>query len=58
MLEDRDWLGKRGAVIVLAHAAPLSRASIPTDWETLEDILGEACEFWQERHVPFWVFVA
>ena len=24
----------------------------------LEDILGEAAEFWRERHVPFWVFVA
>ena len=57
VLEDRDWLGKRGRVVVLAHAAPY-RKDHPTDARMLEEILGEACEFWQERHVAFWVFVA
>ena len=55
-LEDRDWLGKRGRVILLAHA-PAYRKDHPTDARMLEEILGEAAEFWQERHVPFWVFV-
>ena len=57
VLEDRDWLGKHGRVVVLAHAAAY-RKDHPTDWGMLEEILGEASEFWQERHVPFWVFVA
>jgi RNAse (barnase) inhibitor barstar len=57
VLEDRDWLGKRGRVVVLVHATAF-RKDHPTDCGTLEEILGEAAEFWQERHVPFWVFVA
>lgn len=57
VLEDRDWLGKGGRVVVLAHAGAF-RKDHPTEYATLEEILGEAAEFWQERHVPFWVFVA
>ncbi len=56
-LEDDDWLGKRGVVMVLRHAAPYRKAH-PADWETLSDILGEAAEYWQERHKPFWVFIS
>ena len=57
VLEDRDWLGKSGRVTGQAHSAAY-RKDHPTDWSTLEDILAEAAEFWQERQVPFWVFVA
>jgi hypothetical protein len=57
VLEDREWLGKRGRVIVLTGSAAY-RKEHPTDWATLEDILGEAAEFWKERHVAFWVFTA
>lgn len=57
VLEDRDWLGKKGRVVLLAHSGTY-RKDHPNDWGTLEDILSEACEFWQERQVPFWVFVA
>ena len=57
VLEDRDWLGKRGRVIAFTGAAGYRREH-PTDWSTLEDILGEAAEFWKERHVAFWVFTA
>jgi RNAse (barnase) inhibitor barstar len=57
VLEDRDWLGKRGIVIVHVHSAAYRREH-PTEWSTLEDILSEAADFWRERHVPFWVFVA
>lgn len=57
VLEDRDWLGARGRVVVLAHAAAY-RNDHPTDARMLEEILAEACEFWQERHVAFWVFVS
>jgi RNAse (barnase) inhibitor barstar len=57
VLEDRDWLGKRGAVIVLRHAAPY-RKDHPVEWKTLEELFAEACEYWRERQVPFWVFLA
>ena len=57
VLEDREWLGKAGRVVVLAHAADY-RKDHPTDYGTLEEILGEAPEFWQARHVPLWVYVA
>jgi RNAse (barnase) inhibitor barstar len=57
VLEDRDWLGKRGIVITLRHAQAYRREH-PTDWKTLEDLFAEACEYWRERHVPFWVFIA
>jgi RNAse (barnase) inhibitor barstar len=56
VLEDRDWLGKRGIAIVLAHAAAWKKVH-PHEWATLEDLLGEAAEFWKERNVAFWVFV-
>ena len=56
-LEDSDWIGDRGIVVVLRHAASYHKA-YPVDWETLEDTLSEATEYWQERHKPLWVFVA
>jgi RNAse (barnase) inhibitor barstar len=55
VLEDRDWLGKTGRVIVFAGSGGY-RKQHPTDWATLEDILSEASEFWKERHVGFWIF--
>ena len=57
VLEDRDWLGKHGRAVVLAHSEAW-RKDHPTEWQTLEEILAEAAEFWKERHVAFWVFVA
>ena len=56
VLEDRDWLGRKGRVILLAHAGAY-RKDHPTDAGMLEEILAEAAGFWHERHVPFWVFV-
>ena len=56
-LEDSDWLGGSGMAIVLRHAGTYGK-NYRTDWKTLEEILGEASEYWQERHKPFWVFVA
>jgi hypothetical protein len=56
-LEDDDIIGKHGAVVRLAHGAAYRKAHAH-DWKTLEEILDEAAEFWKERHVPFWVFVA
>ena len=55
-LEDDDWLGGHGIAIVVRHAKPYAK-TYHADWETLSDILGEAAEYWQERHKPFWVFV-
>ncbi len=57
VLEDRDWLGKRGIVIVLAHASAWKKVH-PHEWATLDDLLEEAAEFWKERNVAFWVFVS
>ncbi|MGH8799815.1 MAG: barstar family protein [Casimicrobiaceae bacterium] len=56
-VEDSDWLGGHGIAIVLRHAAAFRKVHA-ADWETLTDILGEAAEYWQERHKPFWVFVS
>jgi RNAse (barnase) inhibitor barstar len=56
-LEDDDVIGKHGAVLRLAHSAAY-RAGHAHDWQTFAEILDEAAEFWKERHVPFWVFVA
>jgi hypothetical protein len=56
-LEDGDWLGKSGVAIRIAHSAAYRKAH-PHDWETAEEILAEAAEFWRERHLPFWVLVA
>ena len=55
-LEDSELLGSHGIAIVLRHAATYRKAH-SADWETLSDILGEAAEYWQERHKAFWVFV-
>ncbi len=57
VLEDRDWLGKGGRVILFAGSNAY-RSVHPTDWTTLEDIFAEASEFWKERHVGFWIFTA
>jgi RNAse (barnase) inhibitor barstar len=57
VLEDRDWLGKRGCAIRLAHAAHYRRTH-PTDWRTLEEVLSEASAFWRDRHLAFWVLVS
>ena len=57
VLEDRDWLGRKGRAIVLSHAQAW-RKDHPNEWTTLEEILAEAAEFWKERNVAFWVFVA
>jgi hypothetical protein len=56
-VEDEQWLGRHGAVIALAHTAAYRKAH-GVDWTTLEDILGEASDYWRERHKPFWVFVS
>jgi len=56
-VEDSDWLGRAGCVIVLAHAGHY-RKTHGVDWTTFEDILAEAADYWRERHKPFWVFVA
>ena len=57
VLEDREWLGRHGIAVALVHSAGYKRDH-PTEWSTLDEILGEASEFWKERHAGFWVFVA
>jgi hypothetical protein len=55
-LEDDEWLGHAGAVIVLEHTAAYRKAHAQ-DWTTLEDIFAEAADYWRELRKPFWVFV-
>jgi hypothetical protein len=55
-LEDDDWLGHTGAVIVLQHAGAYRKAH-EKDWSTLEDIFAEAADYWRDLRKPFWVFV-
>jgi hypothetical protein len=57
VLEDRDWLGKTGRVILFAGSG-VYRKDHPTDYATLEDIFAEASEYWKELHVGFWGFTA
>jgi RNAse (barnase) inhibitor barstar len=56
-LEDDDWIGSHGAVVAISHSAAFRKAHA-ADWTTLEDILGEAADYWRERHKRFWVFVS
>jgi hypothetical protein len=55
-LEDDEWLGRRGAVVVLEHAGGYRKAHA-RDWSTLEDILAEAADYWRDLKRPLWVFV-
>lgn len=55
-LEDDDWLGHEGAVVVLQHAGPYRKAHAK-DWDALEDILAEAADYWRDLRKPFWAFV-
>jgi len=55
-LEDDDWFGNAGAVVLIQHANAYRKAHAQ-DWTTLEDILAEAADYWRELRKPFWVFV-
>lgn len=56
-LEDDGFLRKPGAVVRIAHTAHYRRTHA-ADWTTLEEILGEAAEYWKERHIAFWTVLA
>jgi hypothetical protein len=56
-VEDEQWLGRHGTVIALSHTGAYRKAH-GVDWTTLEDIFGEASDYWRDRHKPFWVFVS
>src|SRR5260370_37325681 len=43
-LEDSDWLGQHGILILLRHAGPYRKAH-PADWETLAGLLDEAAQY-------------
>lgn len=55
-LEDDDWLGRKGAVVVLEHSSAYRKAHA-ADWSMLQDIFAEATDYWRELRKPFWVFV-
>jgi RNAse (barnase) inhibitor barstar len=57
VLQDDQWLGDAGIVVVLRNSAAFKQAH-PADWEMLSEIFTEAVEFWKARHKPLWVFLA
>lgn len=56
-LRDLSWLKADGHALFLDQADTL-RAQAGTDFDTLMDVLDDASQFWAERQVPFWAFVA
>jgi hypothetical protein len=56
-IEDGDWIGGHGAVVVLRHSQAYRKAHV-ADWTTLTDILDEASDYWRDLHKPFWAFSA
>jgi len=56
-LRDLAWLPANGYALFFTDADAL-RAQAATDFDTLLDVLDQACGFWSESNVPFWAFVA
>ena len=53
-IEDDDWIGPRGSVIMLGHSRDYRQAHA-TDWAVLEGILIEAADYWRERQKLLWI---
>ena len=56
-LMDETWAKRAGYTIVVLDAAGASKR-FGDDWNTLTDILGEACIWWSEHDKPFHVVLA
>jgi RNAse (barnase) inhibitor barstar len=56
-LRDLGWLHGEGYVVLLDHSDELQGAA-EDDLDVALDIFDEAGEFWRERKVPFWTFMA
>jgi hypothetical protein len=56
-LRDLAWLHSDGYVVLLDHSDDLQGAA-EDDLDEALDIFDEAGEFWRERKVPFWTFMA
>jgi hypothetical protein len=56
-LRDLGWLHGEGYVVLLDHSDELQGAA-EDDLDVALDIFDEAGEFWRQRQVPFWTFMA
>lgn len=56
-LRDLAWMPAPGYALMFESASPL-RAERPQDFDVLVDVLHEACQWWAQARVPFWVFLA
>ena len=56
-LRDLGWLKADGHALFLDQADSL-RAGAGEAFDTLLEILDEASQFWADREVPFWAFIA
>ncbi|AWH18096.1 barnase inhibitor [Stenotrophomonas sp. ZAC14D2_NAIMI4_7] len=56
-LRDLQWLPAPGYALFLADVDTL-RAEAGKEFDTLLDVMDEACRDWVGRDVPFWVFLS
>ncbi|WNH47476.1 MULTISPECIES: barstar family protein [Stenotrophomonas] len=56
-LRDLSWLKANGYALFFSDADGL-RGDAEKDFDTLLDVLDEACQAWAEQNVPFWAFLA
>jgi RNAse (barnase) inhibitor barstar len=53
---DADW-GKAASYTIVVFDSAGAKNRFGEDWDTLTDILDEACEWWGERHKGFAVLL-
>ncbi|WP_102944665.1 barstar family protein [Stenotrophomonas sp. VV52] len=56
-LRDLSWIKANGYALFFSDADGL-RNDAEKDFDTLLDVLDEACQAWAEQNVPFWAFLA
>jgi len=56
-LRDLSWIKANGYALFFSDADGL-RGDAEKDFDTLLEVLDEACQAWAEQNVPFWAFLA
>jgi len=56
-LRDLGWIDAPGYVVGIAHSGAL-RAASGDDYATFVSILEDSSDYWRERGLPFWAFIA
>lgn len=57
-LRDLAWLAAPGGHALFLDQVDGLRTHAEGEFNTLLDVLDEACRFWVEQDVPFWVFLS